>query len=531
VGEGHRSSPSEPLYPIIGFDYFFITKDSKVLTKNEAADLGEDEAVKCLVIRDRMTKCVFAVVVPQKGVDQDRWVVQQIVQVVEWLGHAKVLLKSDQEKAILAVVREALKDLKVLDISASDEESVRYDSQSNGATEVGVRLIRGPFRTHRLDLERRLGWQIPVSHPVVHWLLRHVCTLHNALKVGDDGYTPWIRARGRPFNQQLCCFGEQIGYKFPGKGPQANPRGNMGPMWGSGTWLGINVMSGEHIVATQEGVVYARGFTRRPCEEQWSVEAVAELKATPHSLREPRQRGAAFEHPTEKHPTLEDRAPGLPRSFKITKMDVQMHGYTDNCPQCDHIRSYGEPRPGQTHTPTCRARIMHEIGQSVQGQARLAAAQERTDRALADHVERHDPERQGRDVDPGPTQEHGAARPRTASDVFDRPDLHPQLQPDDMDDGDQPAADDQGDQHMPADTGMDVDAIELMPGHVGRKTAKCLGLDFRQPLLNTTRTTASTHRPSTVSRSTEGWLPLADDGSRAETSCAAAREVDSGAGT
>ncbi len=81
-------------------------------------------------------------VVPQKGVDQDRWVVQQIVEVIEWLGHAKVLLKSDQERALLALVREALKDLKVLDISASDEESAKYDSQSNWSMEAGIRIVR-----------------------------------------------------------------------------------------------------------------------------------------------------------------------------------------------------------------------------------------------------------------------------------------------------------------------------------------------------------------------------------------------------
>ncbi len=370
---------------------------------------------------------------------------------------------------------------------------------------------------------------------MVHWLLRHVCTLHNALKVGDDGYTPWLRARGRPFNQQLCCFGEQIGYKFPGKGPQSNPRGNMGPMWGSGTWLGVNIMSGEHIVATPEGVVHARGFTRRAVDEQWSAEAVAELKATPHSLREPRQRGAAFEHPVEKHQPLEDKLPGLPRSFKITKRDIQAHGYTDDCPQCDHIRSYGEARPGTTHTATCRARIMHEVGQTAQGQARLAAAQERTDRALADHVERHDRGRQ----DSAPAQEQhpepdGARSPRAALREMER--IFEGPPPDNMDDGDpdnnQQAPASHDDQPMPADVGMDVDTVELLPGHVGRKTARSLGLDFRQPILNVKRNVTSSpalqahvssSHPSTGLRSSEGWLPRADDGSRAETSCAAAR--------
>ena len=124
-------------------------------------DENDEDNVKCLLIRDRMTKCMFAMVVPQKGVDPDRWVVKQVVEAIEWLGHAKVLVKNDQERALVALVREALKDLKVRDIGASEEESARYDSQSNGATETGVRMIRGPFRALRLDLEQRLGFEIP----------------------------------------------------------------------------------------------------------------------------------------------------------------------------------------------------------------------------------------------------------------------------------------------------------------------------------------------------------------------------------
>ncbi len=375
VGDGHKASPSQPLFPIVGIDYFYITKDSKFVMKDETEEAGLEGAVKCLIIRDRMTKCIFAMVVPQKGVDEERWIVRQVVDAIEWLGHAKILIKSDQERSRVSLVRQAMKDLKVKEIAASDEESAKYESQSNGATEAGVRIVRGSFRTLRLDLERRLGWQIPIEHPVMHWLLLHVSNMHNALKVGDDGYTPWIRARGRPFNMPLCCFGEQVGYKYPGKGPLANPRGNMGPMWGAGTWLGVKLHSNEHVIANQDGIHFAAKFARRPTDEAWKTQPVAELQSTPHSLREARRPGAVFEQPTERHPPLEEKGPPLPRSFKITKRDLTAHGFTEDCPQCDHIRAYGEPRPGQTHTPTCRARVMHEVGKTAVGQARLAKAE------------------------------------------------------------------------------------------------------------------------------------------------------------
>ena len=156
IGDGHKASQNEPLFPIIGVDYFYLTPGGEVVTNDQVEEGEESENVKCLMIRDRMTKCIFAMVIPQKGVDQDRWVVKQVVEAIEWLGHSKVLVKNDQERALVSLVREALKDLKVLDVGASEEMSARYDSQSNGATEVGVKLVRGPFRTLRLDLESRL---------------------------------------------------------------------------------------------------------------------------------------------------------------------------------------------------------------------------------------------------------------------------------------------------------------------------------------------------------------------------------------
>ena len=86
IGDGHKASPSQPLFPIVGVDYFYITKDGKFITQGETED-GLDGAMKCLIIRDRMTKCLFAMVVPQKGVDEERWVVRQVVAAVEPISH------------------------------------------------------------------------------------------------------------------------------------------------------------------------------------------------------------------------------------------------------------------------------------------------------------------------------------------------------------------------------------------------------------------------------------------------------------
>ena len=68
-------------------------------------------------------------------------------------------------------------------------DPVRYDSQSNGMTEVGVMLVRGLFRTLKLCLESSIGKRIPEDHALIPWLLIHTCLLLNAAVKGTDGLT------------------------------------------------------------------------------------------------------------------------------------------------------------------------------------------------------------------------------------------------------------------------------------------------------------------------------------------------------
>ncbi len=114
-GLQHRRSHGS-IIPIIGLDYFFITKGG-VRRRGEldyAADKdvddarSNDELVKCLVVRCSSPRIVFGHVAPCKGADEDGWVADTVVQDVAWLGHTKVILKADGEAAIQALARRVL---------------------------------------------------------------------------------------------------------------------------------------------------------------------------------------------------------------------------------------------------------------------------------------------------------------------------------------------------------------------------------------------------------------------------------------
>ena len=83
-------------------------------------------------------------------------------------------MKPDNEPALQALrdqVEGVLREKNVSINSIGKEQPPEYDSRSNGATEIGVKLVKGLMRTITLCLESRLGRSIPVDHAIIPWLL------------------------------------------------------------------------------------------------------------------------------------------------------------------------------------------------------------------------------------------------------------------------------------------------------------------------------------------------------------------------
>ncbi len=392
--------------PIVGLDYFYITqggvkqRNELEFTNDEAGDKALEEErikgniIKCLVIRCSSTKAIFGHVVPCKGSDEDGYVANLVAEAVSWLGHVKLILKADNEKSLQSLVVRALEVIRVKCEkveNVSKEQPPKYDSQSNGATEIGVRLIRGLFRTLKLCTEARIDKFIPIQHALIPWLLEHTCLALNTMVRGEDGLTAWARARGRPFGQALFGFAESVLYKLPQKGPKANPDGNMGTQWREAVFLGHNKHANTFVLGTKEGVVYARSATRRPLSERWNAARLGELQTTPWALREKPEVETHFqEAAAHGSQTADTAAPTAPRRFRINKSDLEAYEYTVGCPQCDYIRRYGKPRQGGQHNNACRERILRAIGASDAGKARLEQHEERTNRSIAERIEYED---------------------------------------------------------------------------------------------------------------------------------------------
>ena len=166
--EHHRGDKDARSLPVISFDYCFVgdVGDIKSAADFEAAGEG---AIKILVVRDGRSKSVFAHVVPVKGVDEAGFAVGVLVDDVKWLGYTKIAFKTDNEKPIVRLLTEALRELRIQGLDQCHEEHPpEYDPQANGSAEAGVKLLKGHHLNHawsrRLDLRCRFdsrllpGW-------------------------------------------------------------------------------------------------------------------------------------------------------------------------------------------------------------------------------------------------------------------------------------------------------------------------------------------------------------------------------------
>ena len=166
--------------------------------------------MKLLIAKDSLSRAVFAHAVPQKGVDAKRYAVNIIVDDVLWLGVSIVILKSENEPAIIKLLKEALATSKVSGLEqAGEEHSPPYDSPANSSVENAFKLMKCWLRILKLCLERRIGKR---PHQDTRWLASHAAAILRYRSRGEDGKTPYERIRLRPCNCRLIGFGERGSY-------------------------------------------------------------------------------------------------------------------------------------------------------------------------------------------------------------------------------------------------------------------------------------------------------------------------------
>ena len=106
----------------------------------------------------------------------------------------KLVYKSDQEPAIKSYLDADLKQVGAASLEDDDlvmcavpEHSAVGASASNGKAERSVQMLEDQVRTLKSAMETNLKIRLAISHPMIHWLVRHCCTNMNRFAVNPDG--------------------------------------------------------------------------------------------------------------------------------------------------------------------------------------------------------------------------------------------------------------------------------------------------------------------------------------------------------
>ena len=116
-----------------------MIKGSDEVSDDEVEEArSKEQVMKCVIVRDWDGKCVFAHAIPRKGRDEEQHTAALVASDVDWLGYSRVIIKSDNEPAAIALGKAVAAHLRVNGdgITASQEHPPRYDSQANGGTEI-----------------------------------------------------------------------------------------------------------------------------------------------------------------------------------------------------------------------------------------------------------------------------------------------------------------------------------------------------------------------------------------------------------
>ena len=252
---------------------------------------------------------------------------------VEWIGATEVIMKSDQEKPIVALLKNALTALRVEGLEqAGEEHSPAYDPQANGAVESAVGDTKGRLRTNILALEARLRHRIPPDHPIVTLLVPHVTFLMRTQIRGVDGTTAYQRLRGRPYATRLVEFGEVYRYKLKQK--DVIEGGSMAARWSTGLFLGMNSSDNMCMIFDEGKLEKARSITRLTDCRKWNMERVSGVNITPHSLFKPKGPTARFGERIEGDQAQGEHKQAVARQIYLKRADFEAYGQTDGCARC-----------------------------------------------------------------------------------------------------------------------------------------------------------------------------------------------------
>ena len=272
--DAHRPQQTEVQLPILQMDFYFTGADPQDRPAN--VDDAGDKTLCCLIAVDLDTRMVLAVPCPGIGAG----VLFRCTQEVSGFsmsihGEEAVIVQSDGEPAIKAVVRAVAQTRSRLGRRTVQRTTPVGDHQANGAAERAVQTVRRLSNCLLVHFEEMHG-KLPPDADLRAWSHSHASFLYNRFNVlAGPQRTPYeIAYGGKQFQQKLCVFGEVVFGKVPRTHKAESP-------WILGMWVGISEHNSSDCILSEHGFVEVTSVRRAAKEFQVST---AELLDKYHGL-------------------------------------------------------------------------------------------------------------------------------------------------------------------------------------------------------------------------------------------------------
>ena len=200
--------------PTISYDYGFFTKkvESGAVCQSTVGAGHEAtlQTLPILIVKDRRSKAVWAHPVPCKGTEHP-YPAKAALRDLEMTGYKRVIGKSDQEASILKLINEIKHGWKGELIPEAAPKGDAH-AQSNGEVERAVQEVLGLARTLKDALEQKSGIELDPKSPLLAWLVELAANVLTLLHKGapKDGFTAYMRLKGKPWKIELPMFGETV---------------------------------------------------------------------------------------------------------------------------------------------------------------------------------------------------------------------------------------------------------------------------------------------------------------------------------
>ena len=207
-GDKHGSRKEVDRTPVVQVDFFFTTVDPD--GRPEEEELPEHPC--SLVAIDVDTRMVLAVPGPNKGgIALKRYVEELLRFTIALHDEEHIVLRSDGEPSIKAVVRATAEARASLGRRTTQRTTPTGDHQANGAAERAVQTVRRLGNTLVEDIEETYG-KLPVGADLRLWAQPHAAFLYNRFHVCPRlQLTPYEATfGGKPYAGRLCIFGETV---------------------------------------------------------------------------------------------------------------------------------------------------------------------------------------------------------------------------------------------------------------------------------------------------------------------------------